>query len=307
MTTPDTDALRQAFGRFMTGVTVVTARDADGTPVGFTANSFTSVSLTPPLLLVCPGAFLSSYRVFESCTHFAISVLAEGQEDISNTFAGFKGDRFARVPHQLDMHDIPVIDGAVAQFSCKTHNRLPAGDHCILIGEVCGMAHRDAPGLGYVGGRYFSLGLERAALEDSDATAICGALIEDAGMVRLEETPQGFRPPQIAQADHSHQRTHLSSHLETLGSPVHLGQAYSVFEDRAAGQHNVYYLAQARPAPTSCALTPIPISALPTLTYSTPAIADMMRRFATEAQTRNFALYLGSAERGDVHPPTTRI
>ncbi|MEO0403013.1 MAG: flavin reductase family protein, partial [Pseudomonadota bacterium] len=161
MTTLCPDALRRAFGSFMTGVTVVTARQADGTPVGFTANSFASVSLSPPLLLVCPGQFLSNYDAFATCTHFAVNVLAEGQEDISNTFAGYKGDRFARAAHHDDLHGVPVIAGATAQFSCTTHQALPAGDHCVLIGEVRAFHHTDQPGLGYVSGAYFSRGLER--------------------------------------------------------------------------------------------------------------------------------------------------
>jgi len=101
MTTLDPRALRNAFGSFMTGVTVITSRDASGAPVGFTANSFTSVSLDPPLLLVCPGKFLSSYDAFTNCSHFAVNVLAEGQEEVSNTFAGYKGDRFAKAAHSL--------------------------------------------------------------------------------------------------------------------------------------------------------------------------------------------------------------
>ena len=76
MSTPDPRALRDAFGAFITGVTVVTTLDGGGTPVGFTANSFTSVSLDPPLLLVCPGRALSSFPVFQDCRHFAVSVLA---------------------------------------------------------------------------------------------------------------------------------------------------------------------------------------------------------------------------------------
>ena len=94
MTPPDPRALRDAFGSFMTGVTVVTALGPDGNPVGFTANSFSSVSLDPPLLLVCPGKFLSSFEVFANCTHFAVNILAEGQEAGANTCASVKCDRF---------------------------------------------------------------------------------------------------------------------------------------------------------------------------------------------------------------------
>ena len=83
----DPKALRGAFSRFMTGVTVVTSLTPKGEPVGFTANSFASVSLDPPLLLVCPGNHLSSFEVFQSATRFGVSILAEGQEEISNMFA----------------------------------------------------------------------------------------------------------------------------------------------------------------------------------------------------------------------------
>lgn len=150
-------ALRNAFGSFMTGVTVVTTRAHDGTPVGFTANSFASVSLDPPLLLVCPGKFLSCFEMFQNAEHFAVSVLAAGQEDISTTFASFKGDRFARVAHDPDLHGVPLIRGAAAQFSCRKWQAVPAGDHSVLLGRVIAFDHTGNPGLGYGGGRYFSM------------------------------------------------------------------------------------------------------------------------------------------------------
>ena len=95
MTDLDPRELRAAFGRYMTGVTVVTSRDARDDPVGFTANSFTSVSLDPPLLLVCPGRHVSSFAVFRTAPRFGVSILAEGQEEVSNLFAGGPGDRFS--------------------------------------------------------------------------------------------------------------------------------------------------------------------------------------------------------------------
>ena len=165
MTALDPRALRRAFGSFMTGVTVVTSRTDDGRPLGFTANSFTSVSLDPPLLLVCPGKFLSTHDRFAASTGFAVNILAEGQQEVSNTFASFKGDRFARVPHRSDARGNPLIEGALAQFSCSTERVLDAGDHSILIGQVQDFAWAEGRGLGYAGGQYFSLGLERAALE----------------------------------------------------------------------------------------------------------------------------------------------
>lgn len=157
MSLHDPRALRSAFGSYMTGVTVVSARTRDGVPVGFTANSFTSVSLDPPLLLVCPGKSLSSYDAFASCRHFAVNILAAQQKEVANIFAGDQGDRFAKVPHALNEQGVPLIQGALAQFSCATEQCVEAGDHLILIGRVEAFTHVEGDGLGYASGRYFNL------------------------------------------------------------------------------------------------------------------------------------------------------
>lgn len=308
MSVPDPRALRSAFGRFMTGVTVITTRDASGNPVGFTANSFTSVSLDPPLLLVCPGRFLSSFDVFDTCSRFAVSILAEGQEDIANIFAGFKGDRFAKVTHSLDAHRIPVIDGAIAHFSCATHQVLPAGDHSILIGQVTEFTETCAPGLGYAGGQFFSLGLERRARDPAAKTNICGAVVEFSGKVLLEPTPRGYRLPEYAAADHASLRGSLSADLARRGVKADLGPVFSIFDDPQDGSHFAYLLAHATGVTPDCgpdcALEAVPVADLTGLTYASPALADMMKRYAREAATRNFSLYLGNAVAGETHHTT---
>lgn len=301
MTQFDSHALRNAFGSFMTGVTVVTALRPDGAPVGFTANSFSSVSMDPPLLLVCPGKFLSSYEVFTNCSHFSINILSEGQEAISNIFASFKGDRFAQVPHTIDANGVPLIDGATAQFSCTTHQTHAAGDHCILIGQVSAFTHSDHASLGYVGGQYFSLGLERAAFDEPAGTAICGAIIEDGEQVLLVQTPTGLRPPQCTHADRGHLITELGNALTAKGISAEFGQTYSVFEDKKTREHNTYFLATGTLTKPSSSIVAVPVSELAQQQYTTPAIARMMARFALEARTRGFALYLGDTERGAVH------
>ena len=157
MSLHDPRAMRSAFGSFMTGVTVVTARTDIGTPVGFTANSFTSVSLDPPLLLVCPGNSLSSYEIFARCEHFAVNVLAKCQRDVADVLAGDTSDRFAKVAHIKNTRGVPLITGALAQFSCIAEQRVEAGDHLILIGRVEAFAHSGGEGLGFAQGAYFSL------------------------------------------------------------------------------------------------------------------------------------------------------
>lgn len=306
MTQIDPHELRNAFGSFMTGVTVVTAIGPDGIPVGFTANSFSSVSMDPPLLLVCPGKFLSSYDSFQKCKHFAVNVLSEGQEDVSNTFASYKGDRFAKVPNHADLNGVPLIDGATAQFSCTTHQVIPAGDHCILIGHVDDFTHKETTGLGYVGGRYFSLGLERSAFDETAATTICGAIIEDEGHVLLVRTPDGFHPPQCTHTDRGRLIKDLHDTLTAKGISAELGQAYSVFEGVKSRDHHTYFLGTGRLTAPSPDIIAVPIAELTTVQFTTPAIGRMMARFALEARSRNFALYIGDTEKGVVHDQPER-
>ncbi|MBE1283666.1 MAG: flavin reductase [Rhodobacteraceae bacterium] len=303
MTNLDPRDLRTAFGSFMTGVTVVTALDADGTPFGFTANSFSSVSLDPPLLLVCPGRFLSSFLVFEACSHFAISVLAEGQEDVSNTFARFKGDRFAQVETQTDQNSVPFVAGAAARFSCKTAQVVPAGDHIVLMGQVQEFECSGKPGLGYANGQYFSLGLERAAsaTDKTGLRSVAGAIIERDGQVLLQDTPHGLAPPQLDVQGRAGVRDSLGAHLNGLGLNIMLDRAYSVFDDQSAGVHYTYFLARAEDDTTPASARYVPITDLPNQTFCSPAHASMLTRFALEHQTQSFGLYVGDEHGGDIH------
>lgn len=299
MTEIDTRSLRDAFGNFMTGVTVVTTRDTSGNPVGFTANSFTSVSLDPPLLLVCPGKFLSSHDTFAGCSHFAVNVLADGQQGVSNTFASFKGDRFGRVAHRDGANGLPLIDGALAQFSCETHQALPAGDHTVLIGRVTDFTHIGGNGLGYVNGSYFSLGLERQM--DAQVPTICGAIVAANGKVLLERYEGAFRPVQIAGAEPGGQRNRLAQGLSDRGIQAQIEQVYSSFNDAETNLHYTFFLASCvQNIPVENAEW-VDIGDLADLTYASNSLHHMMTRYALEAREGVFGLYLGDAERGEIH------
>lgn len=132
----DARTLRDAMGCFATGVTVVTAMTADGVPVGLTANSFTSVSLDPPLLLVCIGNGAGCAPVLREASHFAINVLQIGQQPASNRFAGKGEDRFANTPWTSGETGAPVLTGSLSTFECSRHAVHDGGDHFILIGKV---------------------------------------------------------------------------------------------------------------------------------------------------------------------------
>lgn len=153
-------ALRNAFGAFPTGVTVVTTRQEDGTPRGFTANSFTSVSLDPPMLLICIGKTAHSCEVFTNAGHFTVNVLSEDQKEVSGLFASRQSDKFEQAKWYNGEENMPLITGAIASFVCVQKQVVDAGDHIILIGEVKHYHTNEGAPLGYHGGSYFSVGTE---------------------------------------------------------------------------------------------------------------------------------------------------
>jgi flavin reductase (DIM6/NTAB) family NADH-FMN oxidoreductase RutF len=150
--------LRNALGEFATGVTVVTARGADGQPVGVTINSFASVSLEPPLVLWSLGQDSASLAVFESCSHFAVNVLAADQIDFSQRFSQPQADRFAGIELELGAGGAPLLPGCCAWFECRNHARYPGGDHVILLGHVENFRREQKPPLIFHSGRYRELG-----------------------------------------------------------------------------------------------------------------------------------------------------
>ena len=136
---------RAALGQFATGVTIVTARAADGRLLGLTANSFNSVSLSPPLVLWSLGLHAGSLPLFHAGTHYVINVLAADQLELCQRFAYGKGDRFAGVDYTLGQSGLPILGGALAWFECHNRSRYEEGDHVIFVGEVerCGFADGD--------------------------------------------------------------------------------------------------------------------------------------------------------------------
>ncbi len=151
----DTRALRDAFGCFATGITIVTSFDADRDPIGFTANSFTSVSLDPPLLLVCPGKFTASLPCIRTAGVFGVNVLASDQRDVSERFARPGADRFADANWVKAESGVLLLEGACANFACSTMMEVDAGDHMVLIGRIDSFrSAEERDPLLYLRGRY---------------------------------------------------------------------------------------------------------------------------------------------------------
>ncbi|HYH19946.1 MAG TPA: flavin reductase family protein [Azospirillum sp.] len=128
--------LRRALGTFATGVTVVTTVGEGGQPIGLTVNSFSSVSLEPPLVLWSLVLKSPQLEVFRAARHFAVNILSDAQEALCRQFAAPVPDRFAGVAWRPGVGGVPVIEGAVAQFECVTETSHPGGDHEIFIGRV---------------------------------------------------------------------------------------------------------------------------------------------------------------------------
>jgi flavin reductase (DIM6/NTAB) family NADH-FMN oxidoreductase RutF len=146
---------RDALGRFVTGVTVVTTRAETG-PLGMTVNSFASLSLDPPLVLWSPARRSSRFPAFEAAPYFAIHVLGAGQRDLAEHFA-----RFGELPPGLAFAEgpggIPLLDGVVARFECRHAAGHDGGDHLIVVGEVLRLTTTDTPPLLFDRGAFIAL------------------------------------------------------------------------------------------------------------------------------------------------------
>lgn len=298
----DPRELRNAFGSYMTGVTVVTAVSESGETVGFTANSFTSVSVEPPLLLVCPGNHLSSYQVFQECKHFAVNILAEDQQQVSNTFASSKGDRFAEASWQPDVNGCPLIDGAVAQFSCATYQRIEAGDHIVLIGEVESFNTTDKLGLGFAKGGYFSLGLEHRAEQLSQYQgSLVGAIIERDGQVLLSPTKEGFSLPMVPADAARGSLESLKNYLAESGLECELSAVYSIYDKPEQQQVASFYRATAGAGSEQKLGQFHAIDKLSEVAFASEDIKSMMLRYQSEQQSGHYRLYVGDQHSGDIH------
>ena len=132
----DLQELRRVMGHFATGVCVVTTKDKAGTPFGLTANAFTSLSLEPPLVLICIDKGAQCYSCFEDSKVFAINVLSEEQEEISRRFASKGIEKFSGIPWHKGENGVALLDGAISHIECKIIHSYDDGDHTIYVGEI---------------------------------------------------------------------------------------------------------------------------------------------------------------------------
>jgi flavin reductase (DIM6/NTAB) family NADH-FMN oxidoreductase RutF len=149
--------LRHTLGRFATGVAVVTTSSGGNQPSGLTINSFSSVSLDPPLILWSLSLNSARRDIFESAEYFAINILAGDQLDLCQHFSSTIPDLFSDIAWQPSPNGQPILDGVVASLECRTWNLVEGGDHIIILGEVLAHHHNDKAPLIFAKGQLTSL------------------------------------------------------------------------------------------------------------------------------------------------------
>ncbi len=302
----DPRALRHAFGAFTTGVTVVATLGEGGTPWGFTANSFTSVSLDPPLLLVCIAKTSGSFKAFVESKHFAVNVLASSQRETAMTFAAGGKDKFKGVSWRGEESGSPVLEGCVAWFDCGLEELIEAGDHVILLGRVLAFGETSEPPLAYSRGHYLSFEMGRQALRAAEASGHLQvrAILERGDTIFLLSDPETgeLALPSAARFGRPGDAGSLIGLLANEGVEARLPFLFAVFQEGAS--EVVVYRGEAvgeirNPGSNRrfFSLDNLPWDRIPD-----PALRTMLERYRREREASAFGLYLGTAEEGAVQP-----
>lgn len=299
MTIDNSRLLRDAFGAFMTGVTVVTTIGPDGAPLGFTANSFSSVSLEPPLLLVSLSKQSQNYDSFVQGHGFAINILSEGQKEISNTFARPVEDRFARTPWQPGPHGAPVIQDVSAWFDCALEQVVEAGDHVILIGRVEAFDNSGQAGLGYYRGTYFKPAQTATQLATGPAVVVSALLQRDGEICLVDDGHGGLTIP-TARAGEEGASAALQRLIAAAGIGAEPSFVYALYEDVRLGQQHIVFLCAATEGTPARGHGFVELSESTLGDVTDPALQVMLRRLAEESQIGNYGTYYGNQNTGRV-------
>lgn len=294
----DARALRSAFGKFMTGVTVVTALDAAGEPLGFTANSFSSVSLDPPLLLVNLANSSTNFDAFKNASGFAVNILSEEQTAISNTFASPVEDRFDSCHWALGPVGSPVLEDVCAWFDCSLFQTVQAGDHLILIGQVGAFEAFERGGLGYANGGYFKreMEAEAAVALASDAQTHIAAVVRAEDSVLLVGSDEaGWQLPVMKGSGAESQQEFAVA----LGLELREFHVYSLYDDRPTQSHHVVYRCETSSADATQGRF-FSLAELSEKRYCREAEAVLLQRYVAESSLNTFKVYIGDQAQGEV-------
>lgn len=291
----DTRALRRALGSFVTGVTIVTTMDEIGRPRGLTANSFTSVSLEPPLVLVCIAHTAASCEAFQRCHGFAINVLHEEQRSIAELFASKSPEKFDHVGWGVGAAGAPRLDGSLAVFECQVYDRRPAGDHLIIIGRVVNFETATRRPLVYGQGAYISVSVQQAAVARPSGRVVTVDCIADYdGRVLLVQGKDDAwkLPGAVLAGSGSGELVSLKDALHRLGAKAEITFLYSVFETAADDSVVIVYRGTlAEPIEESEAIRLFAEHEVPWHALKPQQCVGMLRRFFRERALDQFGIY----------------
>ncbi|MBU9369188.1 flavin reductase [Burkholderia multivorans] len=298
--TINTRELRDAFGAFMTGVTIVTTARDDGQPLGFTANSFSSVSLDPALLLVSIAKTSSNFQTFSTAGHFAINILAEGQTELSNRFARPSENRFANVGWHLSAHRNPLIDDVSAWFDCTTHEVIDAGDHAIIIGKVEAFHSAGYAGLGYYRGGYFTPAKLSTEVIAGPKVVVSAIIARDDKvlMIRSAEGKWTLPAKEIGREGADKALAELFRQYQPDASASFI---YSVYNNTETHYQYISFLCSA-PDEAAAAGEFVSLDDLDADAFQDSALASMLERYRKESQLKSYGLYFGDHSTGTVRP-----
>lgn len=296
--------LRHTLGAFVTGVTVATTVDPQGRPRGLTANSFTSVSLNPALILFCIGESAASYSAFAACERFAVNILSERQRHVSALFASQSAHKFHRVAWRMSPGGAPLLDDSIAYLDCRLRMLTPCGDHAIVVGEVTGYAAGAGRPLGYFRGGYVRFGLEQDAVDAWRAESVLGCIVDDGDGLLLCRTASGWSVPLSTMAGGELTgKDALRDALDGIGAEADLAFVYSLFGNRPA--YIIYrgWLKNLRRPPGPGAVVDarmfrpedIPWADIPGAPFRT-----MLQRYVAERRSARFGIYAESDGGGRV-------
>ena len=300
---------RQALGSFPTGVTIVTTLDKDSQPIGFTANSFTSVSLEPHLILICIDKASFNIEAFSKGNHFAVSILSENQHHISNTFALPATDRFNQINWESKITGCPIINESVAWFDCIKDSFIEAGDHFVLIGQVQAFDSSTKTPLVYLRGNYVNLDLEKKmllAMENEDTKILVGAVIEWQQKILLlkDETDGVLYFPSSTRLGSANDNGSLLGKLQKLKISVTEHYLFSVFETSNDKTSLIYYRAQIEDGSAVTAGQFYEFDAIPFEHLADDASRIMLKRYIVERELNAFGIFVGKESEGKVEAIT---
>jgi flavin reductase (DIM6/NTAB) family NADH-FMN oxidoreductase RutF len=296
--------LRQALGTFATGVTVVTTMDEAGEPRGFTANSFTSVSLQPPLLLVCLAKSAATCPVFTAGQYFCVNILTGRQQDICQLFASPVRNRFEQIDWHAGRHGCPVIDNVVSWFECDSHEVVDAGDHVILLGRILEHEFSGRSPLVYCSGAYVEFSMLQRAMEGAghDTSTRISAVINCQDSILLRREDDKWSLPSAKRLGNEKDTPSLTGMLAANGMHVDIPFICAVYEDHKSNTHNVVYRGTADLFDASLLrdFELVRFDRIPWEKLVDDPLRMLLRRYLEEHERDAFGVYVGDTEQGEV-------